>query len=54
VQRSVTSSEGGGHKVLGLRSICDCGEVTVLKTKRTPKNVGGKFWGCANYKVKLI
>jgi len=43
VQHSLTSSKGGGHKVLGLRPICDCGEVIVLRTTRTPKNVGRKF-----------
>jgi len=39
---------------LGLRPICDCGEVAVLKTTRTLKNVGRKFWDYANYKVRLI
>ncbi|QCE04418.1 hypothetical protein DEO72_LG8g2454 [Vigna unguiculata] len=50
VQRSFPSSEGGGRMVLGLRPICDCGEVVVLRTARTPKNVGRKFWCFANYK----
>jgi len=54
VQRSFPSSEGGGRMVLGLRPICDCGEVVVLRTARTPKNVGRKFWCFANYKVRLI
>jgi len=54
VQRSATSFEGGSCRVLGSRPICDCGEVAVLRTIRTLKIVGRKFWGCANYKVRLI
>jgi len=44
----------GGRKVLGLRPIFDSGEVAFLMTTRTLKNVGRKFWGCVNYKVRLI
>jgi len=33
---------------------CNCGEVVVLRTTRTTKNGGKKFWDCPNYKVRSI
>ncbi|KAL2335261.1 hypothetical protein Fmac_016474 [Flemingia macrophylla] len=29
---------------------CHCGELAVLRTAMTSRNVGKKFWGCPNYK----
>jgi len=49
VQCSVPSS-----RTQGLRLICDCGEAVVLRIARAPRNVSRNFWGCANYKVRLI
>ncbi|WVZ16850.1 hypothetical protein V8G54_009832 [Vigna mungo] len=31
--------------------ICHCGESCVLRTAKTVKNRGKKFWGCPRYKV---
>ncbi|WVY98784.1 hypothetical protein V8G54_030935 [Vigna mungo] len=31
--------------------ICHCGESCVLRTAKTVKNRGKKFWGCRRYKV---
>ncbi|XP_027925592.1 uncharacterized protein LOC114182981 [Vigna unguiculata] len=45
MQRSVPAS-----RTQALRPICDCGQAAVLRTTRTPRNVGRKLWGCANYK----
>jgi len=48
------SSLGGGWKGLGVSPICQCGEVAVLRTARTSRNAGKKFWGCPNFKVSLL
>ncbi|QCD89567.1 integrator complex subunit 11 [Vigna unguiculata] len=44
------SSAGGGWKGLGVTPICRCGDVAVIRTARTTRNAGKKFWGCPNFK----
>ncbi|QCD97229.1 hypothetical protein DEO72_LG6g1939 [Vigna unguiculata] len=44
------SSAGGGWKGLGVTPICQCGDVVVIRTARTTRNAGKKFWGCPNFK----
>ncbi|WVZ17781.1 hypothetical protein V8G54_010763 [Vigna mungo] len=41
---------GGGSKIDGVSSVCLCGEKSILRTARTPKNRGKQFWGCRKYK----
>ncbi|XP_027910407.1 uncharacterized protein LOC114169452 [Vigna unguiculata] len=44
------SSAGGGWKGLDVTPICRCGDVAVIRTARTTRNAGKKFWGCPNFK----
>jgi len=48
------SSAGGGWKGLGVTPICRCGDVAVIRTARTTRNAGKKFWGCPNFKVSWL
>jgi len=48
------SSAGGGWKGLGVTPICQCGDVVVIRTARTTRNAGKKFWGCPNFKVSCV
>ena len=42
---------GSGSIDLGVSVMCYCGEKAALRTARTLKNKGKKFWGCPKYKV---
>jgi len=44
---------GSGSTDLGVSVMCYCGEKAALRTARTLKNKGKKFWGCPKYKVSL-
>ena len=44
---------GSGSTDLGVSVMCYCGEKATLRTARTLKNKGKKFWGCPKYKVSL-
>ena len=48
------SSAGGGWKGLGVTPICRCGDVAVIRTAKTTRNAGKKFWGCPNVKVSWL
>ena len=50
VHRTCNSCHGGS-RVSGSPPICDCGDIAVVRTARTTKNLGKQFWGCANFKV---
>ncbi|XP_027933804.1 uncharacterized protein LOC114189301 [Vigna unguiculata] len=41
---------GSGSTDLGVSVMCYCGEKATLRTARTLKNKGKKFWGCPKYK----
>ncbi|XP_014524572.1 uncharacterized protein LOC106780775 [Vigna radiata var. radiata] len=49
--RSVSSRGDGGWNRKDASLICHCGKKTVLRTAKTSKNRGKKFWGCPRYKV---
>jgi len=53
-QHRSNSSHGGGSRMTFVGPICDCGELTVLRTTTTIKNGGRQFWGCPKYKVRCI
>jgi len=53
-QNRGVSSLGDGWKGLGVTLICLCGEVVVMRTARISRNVGKKFRGCPNFKVRLL
>jgi len=48
------SSASGGWKGLGVTPICRCGDVAMIRTTRTTRNAGKKFWGCPNFKVSCL
>jgi len=45
---------GGGSRIVGRTPIGDCGEIAVVWTTKTAKNLGKQFWGCVNFKVCFI
>ncbi|QCD84218.1 hypothetical protein DEO72_LG2g4568 [Vigna unguiculata] len=47
------SSASGGWKGLGVTPICRCGDVAMIRTARTTRNAGKKFWGCPNFKEEI-
>jgi len=54
VQIRGTFTHATGSISAFVAPICDCGQFVVLRITTTEKNVGKKFWGCPNYKVKFI
>ncbi|XP_014511758.1 uncharacterized protein LOC106770464 [Vigna radiata var. radiata] len=49
--RSISSRGDGSWNRNDGSIICHCGESCVLRTAKTVKNRGKKFWGCPRYKV---
>ncbi|QCE03336.1 hypothetical protein DEO72_LG8g1360 [Vigna unguiculata] len=49
VHRTCNSCHGGS-RVSGSPPIYDCGDIAVVRTTRTTKNLGKQFWSCANFK----
>ena len=46
------SSHGCGARIFAIKPMCYCGQTTVLRTAKTPKNRGKQFWGCPKFKVR--
>ena len=53
-QKSSVNCNEGGCRSSNVTPICYCGAKAVLRTVRTAKNKGKRFWGCPNFKVMLF
>jgi len=51
MKNSTVSSHGGVGRRFDFAPICYCGEKAIMRTARTAKNRGRKFWGCPKFKV---
>jgi len=51
MKNSTVSSHGGVGRRFDFASLCYCGEKATMRTVRTAKNRGRKFWGCPKFKV---
>ena len=51
---SVNFCSGGGCRSITVTPTCYCGDKSMLRTAKTTKNKGKRFWGCPNFKVMLI
>ncbi|KOM25158.1 hypothetical protein LR48_Vigan50s007800 [Vigna angularis] len=47
---SAMQHSSGSVRRLDAKPTCLCGQNAVFRIARTPKNKGGKFWGCPNFK----
>jgi len=53
-KRSVNFCNGGRCRSINVMPNCYCGDKAMLRTAKTAKNKGERFWGCPNFKVMLI
>jgi len=51
MKNSTVSSHGGVGRRFDFAPLCHCGEKAIMRTARTAKNRGRKFWGCPKFKV---
>jgi len=51
---NVNFCNAGGCRSSNVTPSCYCGDKAVLRTARTTKNKGKRFWGCPNFKVMLF
>jgi len=54
IRNQSLSCNSGGCRGLGEAPTCNCRVEAVLRTARTVKNGGRQFWGCPNFKVRLL
>ncbi|QCD93297.1 hypothetical protein DEO72_LG5g1370 [Vigna unguiculata] len=53
MKNSTVSSHGGVGRRFDFAPLCYCGEKAIMRTGRTAKNRGRKFWGCPKFKVEV-
>jgi len=51
---SVNFCSASGCRSVNITPSCYCGDKVVLRTTKTAKNKGKRFWGCPNFKVMLF
>ncbi|QCE11032.1 hypothetical protein DEO72_LG10g2265 [Vigna unguiculata] len=50
---SVNFCSASGCRSVNITPSCYCGDKVVLRTTKTAKNKGKRFWGCPNFKYRI-